>query len=350
MMYEIKDVALGLIDANPHRDLKTYPWIERKIEQLMHSIDDVGMWASIIGRAHGKRFQLAFGHHRVEAAERLRLKAVPLIIRQLSDREMLQFMGRENGEDYATDLLIMLNTWDGAVKFLANSRDYADARTGVRRQAKPLEIAQLLGWMSADTTQNSTQMSRAARACSDAFALINGGYISRTDLRGLSVAAAQELVGRAQNRMEQMEKLATQNRTPRRQIESAKQHIGKAVVTAAESFKQGKVAHRDLRGEVDANAYRYARDSGVRNTPLFASFGATLVAQIERILNIDSTAEKLDDIRKSLADITETSDWQVVQKVDLALEQVGDRAANWRKKLIPPGKKIVPLAAISAGR
>jgi len=41
----------------------------------------------------------------------------PIIERKLTDEQMLQFMGRENGEDYKSDFNIMLNTWDGAIKF-----------------------------------------------------------------------------------------------------------------------------------------------------------------------------------------------------------------------------------------
>jgi hypothetical protein len=49
---------------------------------------------------------------------------------------MLQYMGRENGEDYATDYLVMLNTWDGAVEFFGRAQ----------KKSKPLDIARLLGW------------------------------------------------------------------------------------------------------------------------------------------------------------------------------------------------------------
>jgi hypothetical protein len=52
-------------------------------------------------------------------------------------------MGRENGEDYASDFLIMLNTWDGAVRFIDNSK----AKTRFEsKDSKPLDIARLLGW------------------------------------------------------------------------------------------------------------------------------------------------------------------------------------------------------------
>jgi ParB/Sulfiredoxin domain len=106
---EIRTVPIGVIDPNPHRDLKTYPWIESKVGQLRRSIAEVGFWAGVIARPHGNRYQMAFGHRRLEAARRNELKEVPLIVQPLTDLQMLQFMGRENGEDYSAEFLVMLN-------------------------------------------------------------------------------------------------------------------------------------------------------------------------------------------------------------------------------------------------
>ena len=50
---------------------------------------------------------------------------------------MLQFMGRENLEDYNADFLTMLQTWDAAVGF-SSSRD--------ETRGHPVDIANLLGW------------------------------------------------------------------------------------------------------------------------------------------------------------------------------------------------------------
>ena len=33
---------------------------------------------------------------------------------------MLQFMGRENGEDYNADFLVMLETWEAATRSIAD--------------------------------------------------------------------------------------------------------------------------------------------------------------------------------------------------------------------------------------
>ena len=53
---------------------------------------------------------------------------------------MLQFMGRENMDDYNADFLTMLETWDAAVNFWP-SRD--------GQAYQPIDIANLLGWAQA---------------------------------------------------------------------------------------------------------------------------------------------------------------------------------------------------------
>jgi hypothetical protein len=136
----------------------------------------------------------------------------------------------------------------------------------------------------------------------------------------------------------------------REEIEAAKHHIGRAATKTADDYREDKITKRDLRGQVDVNTYRYARDSGTKNSPLFVSFGNALVAQIERMVNVDTAAEKLSEVHKALPDLTENEDWQIIQKLDLALDQLGDRTANWRKKLTLPHKKIVSLTALSGGR
>lgn len=46
------------------------------------------------------------------------------------------FMGRENGEDYGSEFLVMLNTWEAAIKFLLPQGS----------KNRPVDIARLLGW------------------------------------------------------------------------------------------------------------------------------------------------------------------------------------------------------------
>jgi ParB-like nuclease domain len=81
-------VSLSSIEPNPFRDLKTYPYDKRKLEALERSIEHVGLWEGLIGRRAGHGYQLAFGHHRLEAARSRKLTTVPLIVRDLTDEEI----------------------------------------------------------------------------------------------------------------------------------------------------------------------------------------------------------------------------------------------------------------------
>jgi ParB-like nuclease domain len=341
-MPEIKQVNINLIDANPRRNLKTFPWIEYKVDQLQRSFRDVGMWEGVIARPTARgRYEIAFGHHRVEAARRNKIKEIPLIVRQLSDEQMLQFMGRENGEDYNAYFLVMLNTWEAASQFLVDTK---------RIQApKAIEIARLLGWTAArnDTARElDDQMNHTAKACNSAAALIRGGYEVRSRFEDMKVLDVENLCTGAWNRIQQLEVMGKQNKSPHRDIEAAKGHVAKALGKTVDDMKAGKVARRDLRRELDINTYTSARDAK-KETPLFAAFGNNLLGQIERMLNKDTTARSLELVRKSLPDITENDDRQVVQRLGLALDHLSERADDWRAKLTKTSKKIVPLTAIS---
>ena len=46
-----------------------------------------------------------------------------MIVRDLTDQQMLELMGRENGEDYSTDFLVMLNTWEVLLISSAGARN-----------------------------------------------------------------------------------------------------------------------------------------------------------------------------------------------------------------------------------
>ena len=90
MRAQIVTARIDLIDSNPHRHLAKYPYVPEKIAALKRSIKDVGLWEGIIGRKVGRRYQIAFGHHRLEAARRSKLAKVDLIVRNLDDEEMLR--------------------------------------------------------------------------------------------------------------------------------------------------------------------------------------------------------------------------------------------------------------------
>ena len=334
----IKEIALSKLKPNHNRHLADYPWNESKVKSLQHSIEDVGMWESIIAREIDGGYEMAFGHHRLEAATRAGLKEVPVIVKKLTDVQMLQYMGRENGEDYSTDFLIMLNTWEGAVRFLAHDN-------GQKLQA--IEIARVLGWTRVIERPNrapDTTITVVAQACNAGHKLIDGGYINRDDLSGMSVTAANDIVTRAVARMEAINKDAKAKSRPKKDADHAKKMVAKGAVATAKQVKAGTIAKKDIKGQVDANAYKAAASSKVKNSPLFSSFGQTLSDRINKMLSTDASAQHLSEIARYASKVVVEDDTATLKRINFELEQLGNRTDAWRKKITPTKEKVISIA------
>ncbi len=333
-MSKIENVLIEQVDNNPHRHLDKYPYVLKKIDALKRSIEDVGLWEGIIGRRVGNRVQIAFGHHRLEAARQCGLNAIPLIVRDLSDEEMLRFMGRENMEDYNADFLTMLETWEAALDWLT-SRDVTNMQ--------PIEITRLLGWTQA-RTGGGDQMNRTADACNAASNLIRDGYLKREDLEGLNTHEAREICTRAQSNMSRLDALGKIGGRPATEIRKAKEQVAKGAKETIRQSRAGHVAQKDLRGQVDLNTYRHAKTSKVE-TPLFEQFGKQLADNVRKMLAADVTADKLKEVAKAVTEgaIHTSVDKQIVARIDFELEQLGERTTNWRKRMVSPSKKVTQL-------
>ena len=97
----LKRVKLGSLKPNPYRHFGTYEIQQDKIDALLESIESSGFWGeTVIARPAGKGYELAFGHHRWQAAiEHFgEGKMVEISVRDLDNDAMLKMMARENNE------------------------------------------------------------------------------------------------------------------------------------------------------------------------------------------------------------------------------------------------------------
>jgi ParB-like chromosome segregation protein Spo0J len=90
------DIRLELIRPNPFRDFELHPIDDEQVEKLKASIDADGFWASVVARQVGEYYEIAFGHHRIEAARGLSKTHVPIEVRELSDWQMVHMLASEN--------------------------------------------------------------------------------------------------------------------------------------------------------------------------------------------------------------------------------------------------------------
>ena len=130
---KIEMVPLSKLKDNPWRDKKRNPINPDKVGQIAESIISTGeFWIGVYGRrVAGGYVELAFGHHRadaakavdtgdvIEAAKSAGLKSIPVAIREFTDGEMLMRMTREN---LRGELPIVLEAVSAAVRALGEGK------------------------------------------------------------------------------------------------------------------------------------------------------------------------------------------------------------------------------------
>jgi hypothetical protein len=112
-----KEVPIESIKSSPFRRLKEFPLNEGKIEKMRSSIRRTGLWPNIQARKVGDDYELAAGHHRVEAARREKMKVVGLNVGNYDDATMLAMMAADNDEAWDMNPSFILETVKGAKSF-----------------------------------------------------------------------------------------------------------------------------------------------------------------------------------------------------------------------------------------
>ena len=96
MITKIRMVPLDKVKDSPFRNKKRNPIDKDKVKHIAESVTATDFWKGIQGREVGEFIEVAFGHHRVDAARLLGMKEIPIEVLALSDADMLQRMTREN--------------------------------------------------------------------------------------------------------------------------------------------------------------------------------------------------------------------------------------------------------------
>jgi ParB/RepB/Spo0J family partition protein len=178
---QLISIPLDAIQPNPHRNLQAYPAEEERVLLLADSIKDVGWFpGGVTVRANQGKYQLAFGHKRLEAARRVFAPnhKISVIIRKINDEEMLKLMARENVTETDRNFLVMLETWEATIRFLKRK---------LAKEPKQIEISSFLGWRYRD------RVTPLSTACNAAHSLIENGIVDRRAFAGLRITQALEL-------------------------------------------------------------------------------------------------------------------------------------------------------------
>lgn len=349
-MSVIREVLLSRIEENPFRNLGAYPTDEKKVDTLAKSMAINGFWEGIIVRPHPTKktyVQSAYGHHRIEAAKKIGLKKIPVIVRSLTDSEMLLFMAHENSEDFRTQFLVQYTTWDAAVQYFLSRQKTFQA----------LDIATFLGWVRPQKTKGKIYqvLTETARACNAAHALIKAGHLKLDDLIDLDISAARLIVERTYLRIEQMEKLTAQHEGREEFVKAAQKDIAKAAKITAREHREGRITARQAPQAIDHHTWSVSQRGADRPSPAFLTFGKSLLRTTGKLLEEDSLADRIRETISVASKLTDERDKSVVRELILDLEKVSERALSLKRQLEKearrqPKKSSVSIRALPGGK
>jgi len=320
---KLVEIQLDHIDPNPHRLMLTYPLVESKLELLKGSIRDVGFWEGVIGRQHGDHVQLAFGHHRIEAArQELGKKAkVPIIVRPISDADMLRFMARENMADYRADFLVMLGTWEAGVKHFEHNPTSGSTRTSVA------VIARFLGWK---------ERSDIAEACSNALKLIQAGHVKREEFTGMPPTLAREFCQTARNNVKRAADMLPEY------VDKQTAIVHEALAVTAAKIRSGEIGVRDIKAQsyIAQHDIEHREKRDMRSVEAFVR---EITHRVSEILHDDSLQSKLKELAKVVFDLEGETQLAAIDLLCQHLAALEQRSAKWRVKLQPKKGNVIDI-------
>ena len=98
------------IDYNPYRDTTRYPIDEEATQRLVDSFDGLGNFGTLPARKVGGGYQIAAGHHRLEALRNLGVKKIPLLVSDYTDDQMVEVMTVENSTQRGQNAAALLDS------------------------------------------------------------------------------------------------------------------------------------------------------------------------------------------------------------------------------------------------
>jgi len=255
----MEKVAISQLKANPFRELDDYPIDREKVDKLKESISETGFWGTIVARKKGSSFEIAFGHHRQVALVELQQEGiigksekVDIIVRDLTNEQMIQLMARENLEEWGTNAYIEAQTVESTIRAygageielpeVARDTPQKHVRNVPPRSAERpytmASVAEFLGWTKAGGEPN--------HACKVAFEMLDAfelGIVSRKELRGVKRDVAREIIAKAMALHREQERIANERRklakeAEQRAVDEEDARKAKALQKAAEELER----------------------------------------------------------------------------------------------------------------
>lgn len=147
----IQEISIKELRPNPYQPRKTFR--PESIEELKQSIIEHGILQPLIVRQSIKGYEIVVGERRFRAAKEANLKTVPVVVRNLTEQQMMEFALLENLQREDLTPIEEAMAYQTLIEHLQLTQEQLAARVGksrphianhLRLLALPQEIQQLL--------------------------------------------------------------------------------------------------------------------------------------------------------------------------------------------------------------
>lgn len=366
-----KSVQISKLLPNPYRNVDEYPLIKEKIDKLRGNFQSTGFWGNIVARPVAGGYEIAYGHHRLEALKQEYggRKKVEVIIRELSNDDMLKMMVQENDEEFQTNAFVEMENVEQTLKAAAVGEITLppigkNASKSKLRNCPALagqfeyseqQVAEFLGW----TKSHGPRGSQPNERCKVAFAMLDAvseGLITRKQLIGMKRQAAHEIVKEAIKTKREVESVAKEKeaeakiaekegdksaaarlkREAEKKRDSAKAVAKQQASEQVKEVREGKASVRDVR-ESGAKNRSAQRPKGEQRTKEAGEHLASLSRDVSKMLNgfIDKRFDSFVKLLKMDCEIDESSVRELLTEVihlRMRCEKFETTLKSWRPK------------------
>ncbi len=151
----VRMMAVGHIEPNPHQPRRHFD--DAALDELAASIERRGLIQPIVVRPHphNSAYQIVAGERRWRAAQRARLHEVPVIVRELSDADTLEFAIVENIQRQDLNAIEEAISYQRLIKEYGHTQEelgklVAKSRSHVANMLRLLDLPALVQTMVAD--------------------------------------------------------------------------------------------------------------------------------------------------------------------------------------------------------
>lgn len=348
---ETKEFTLNKILPNPFRNIDEYPIIPEKVSALIESYQSTGVWPVFVGRSvEGGKVEIAFGHHRLEAARQAKIRAIPVHVIHADDDAMFKMMANENLEEWETSTKVLLQTVRTLVEQFADGRLHLPsvkwpngAKTLMVRLAPrftPTRVSDSQRCESENAYTESTLVSylgsgwteRKVQSILNLLATDETGEVPLSDLPDAPYSTSEQIIAGARaverSSLQQATVAGLNKAAAKRQARKSKHDFLSEVKKSDENSRRsggGPIAYKEV-GRIRAQVIDKSKRTAL---PDISEKATEVTADLQRLLvGTDKLTEALRQLAENYQHLTEID----AKNLNEALLGLSERARKWAHK------------------